>query len=304
MLNKIKRELFYIKKLFSQHYGLFSNLNYFKNKIFGSYFLSQLPKYQSQPDPNLELHVICQKSDLGMLEWSLRSFLHNSGLCPQIIIHDDGSIDINTAQKLEKRFSNLKILFRVQADKLIYENQNIPEIIKESRRKGHRVLSQLTDIFILSKSPKVIIADSDVLFFNKLTELTDFVNGRASYDAIISHQPGSYDLEMDDFYVKKYNLSQAGFMNPGLIAYNKNSLKLEKLVEFFEHHRRDPYDFFLPMAGWGCLISQINYQFFPADKYIMKGRPDANTIMKHFTGPRRYDLCVYGIDMVRTKMNK
>ena len=98
MFKRIKTELFFIKKLFSQKYRLTYYFNYFKNKLFGKFFLSRLPAYKCNISNDFAIHILCQKKDLQMLEWALRSFLYQSGLCPRIVVHDDGSIDKKSAK--------------------------------------------------------------------------------------------------------------------------------------------------------------------------------------------------------------
>ncbi len=239
-----------------------------------------------------------------MLEWSLLSFLNYSGLCPQIIIHDDGTIKPPSARILAARFNNLRVLFRSEADRMIDQRRDIPLVIKQARQRGHRVLAQLVDVILLSAGRKIMVMDSDVLFFKRPEEIIKFVNGQTNYQALVSRQYGSYDLLMDKVYARKHDLigKQAGYMNPGFIAYDKNSITMEMLADYFQHTRRGPDSFFMPMAGWGCLLAQINFAFLPPEKYIMKGRPDANVTMKHFTGPRRHEFFAYGIDLVRQAM--
>ena len=304
MFKRLKVELYFLKRLFSQKYGFLDYFNYFKNKLFGNLFLSKLPKYECSVNSDFEIHVLCQKKDAGMLRWALKSFLYFSELCPNIIVHDDGSFDMKSAAILESKFTNLKVLFKSEADRLIKNYPGLPDYTRVYRNNGHVMIMEFFDLFLLSRSKKVMICDSDILFFKKPNEVIDFVNGKSSFDALISRQYGNYDLMVDKEYETKYKLieKEAGFMNPGLILLNRNSLTLDMFAEYFRNTRREVKDYFVGMSGWGSLISQINFNFFPSDTYVIKYRPNENTVMKHFTSPRRYDFYAYGIDMVRKKM--
>jgi len=233
-----------------------------------------------------------------MAEWALRSFLKYSELCPKIIIHDDGSITKNSARILESRFSNLKVLTRPEALKILEAREDFKNI-RDFSFKGHNIVMQFIDVFLLSDTSKVMVMDSDILFFKKPQEIVDFINGQINCDSLISRQPGSYDLMIDDAYADKYHIyeKRADFMNSGMILFNKASISLHKFYEFFNNTKKEYGDFFLGMSGWGCLISQTNFKFLPEDKYILKGRPTEYTVMKHFTGPRRHEFYAYGIDM-------
>ncbi len=304
MFKRLKVELYFVRKLFSQKYGLIDYFNYFKNKLFGNLFLSKLPKYECSVNNDFEIHVLCQKKDVGMLEWALKSFLFFSGLCPNIIVHDDGSFDAKSASVLENKFTNLKVLFKSDADRLIKSYPNLSDDVRAYRDNGHIMIMEFFDLFLLSKAKKVMIFDSDILFFKKPTEIIDFVNGKSSFDALISRQYGTYDLMVNKEYEIKHKFieREAGFMNPGLILLNRESLTIDMFTEYFRNTRREIKDYFVGMAGWGFLISQVNFNFFPSDTYVIKYRPNENTIMKHFTSPRRYDFYAYGIDILRNKM--
>ena len=307
MFKRLKKEAFLIVKLFNQNqrYELVSYFHYFKYRFFSRLILAKLPKYQCRLQEDFSLHMICQEEDITMAAWAIKSFLKYSELCPKIIIHDDGTITKNSARMLESRFSNLKVLFKSEALKMIEASKDFKRI-KEISAHGHKVLMQFIDIFLLSDTSKVMLMDSDILFFNKPQEIIDFVNGQTDCDALVSKQPGSYDLMVSDDYINKYHIYErrAGFMNSGMIIFNKTSISPDKFYEFFNNTKKNYDDYFLGMSGWGCLISQINYKFLPEDKYILKGRPTKDTIMKHFTGPRRYEMFAYGIDMVREKIDK
>lgn len=294
-----------MKRLFSQYYPPRDYFNYFRYRILSDFYLSKFPKQICVPDPNFEVHVLCQKKDASMLEWALRSFLYFSELCPTIIIHDDGSFDPKSVADLESKFTNLKVILKSEADQFIKNYPGLPDEVRAYRDNGHIMIMEFFDLFLMSsKAKKVMIFDSDILFFKEPTEIIDFVNEKSPFDALVSRQFGTYDLVVDKEYEIKHKLikKEAGFMNPGLILLNRDRLTFDMFVEYFQNTRRNVKDYFLGMSGWGSLVSQINFDFFPADTYIIKYRPTEQTIMKHFTSPRRYDLYAYGIDILRKNL--
>lgn len=308
VLKRLKKEVFFVIKLFSQNkrYELPFYFYYFKYRFFSSFILAKLPKYQCQPRKDFSLHMLCQEEDVAMVEWSIRSFLKYSELCPQIIIHDDGTMTKNSARILESRFNNLKVLFKSEALQMLESHKDFGGIVKKFSENGHKVLIQLIDIFFLSETPKIMLMDGDILFFHQPQEIIDFVNGQSDCEALVSKQHGSYDIKVNDNYAAKYHIYErgAGYMNPGVIIFNKSSISLDKFYEFFNNTKRSYDDYFLAMSGWGSLISQTSYKFLPEDKYILKGRPTRDTIMKHFTSSRRYEMFAYGIDRAREKLDK
>ncbi len=307
MFKKFKTEFFFIAKLFGNKYPLKYYFSYFKNKLWGDYYLSKLRPVRCLAGNDLEIHVLCQKKDLEMLEWNIRSFVYYSGLCPRVVVHDDGSIDAKAADLIESRISNLRILFKSEADKIINNSKDLTDKVREFRNKGHIMIMEFFDLYFfgyLSDAKNIMILDSDVLFLNKPQEIVDFVNGKNSCDAMISRQYGTYDLKINESYAKILDTEkkETGYMNPGLIIYKNGSLSLKSFVEYFDHTERNIQDYFLGMAGWGCLVSQTKFDFLPGDKYKIKWQPNENTVMKHFTSPRRHEFYAYGIDMIKSKI--
>ena len=300
----IKENLFFIKETLRYGYGWRGVLKYLINKSWNSkaIYNLKLPSYKLVD--GVEIHTLCQRKDSNMLAWSLASFINKSGICPKVVVHDDGSFDRDTADKLEYNFPELRVLFLKKADELINNMTGLSPKLLEYRNRGHKLIYKLIDIFLLSRSEKVMVLDSDVLFFNYPQEILEFINDGNNYDSLISKHDGTYDLKLSENYLKKYDILKNGAdtMNSGIILYKKNKIGLNKLLEYFENTQWAPDDYFVEMAGWACLIAQTKFRFLTKEKYIVKGRPETNTIAKHFTSPRRHEFYIYGIDMVRKNL--
>lgn len=297
----IKEELFFIKEVFRYGYGWRGVLRYLINKFWNSGKIYNLKLSEYKFIDSVEIHMLCQKKDSNILAWSLTSFIKTSGICPKIIVHDDGSFDQNTMEKLEKRFPELVVLPLKRADELIKNMTGLSPELLEYRERGHKLIYKLVDIFLLSQAEKVMVLDSDVLFFNYPQEIMEFIHGNSNYDSLISKHDGTYDLKMSDDYLKKYNIlnNSANYMNSGIILYNKGKIELGKLLEYFENTKRRPEDYFVEMSGWACLIAQTKFNFLSPVQYHIKGKPNQNTIAKHFTSPRRHEFYIYGMDLVK-----
>lgn len=270
------------------------------------WLLKKMPRWKSDHSDDFELHVLTQKSGLSMLAWGLRSFLFHSGLCPRMIIHSDGTIDEATARMFESKFDNLKVLLRKDADRIIDNRSDIPEKIKKYRYGSNILILELTDIFLLATSKNVMLLDNDILFFQYPKEIVDFVQGKSSYDALSTYTEGLQKGQLesiDPAFIKKYDLEnkKAAHLISGIIVYQREKLKLEKFIEYFDH-TLDPENHFVEQAGWASLITQLNFKFLEEARYPVKGMPK-ESVCKHFTTPRRFELYAYGIDEVRKRIS-
>lgn len=315
-VKSIKTELFLIRRLLQEGYGPRYWWPYFKNRFLGNYLIRFLPRFDYQADPDLELHTISGKKGLWMLAWMLRSTLIMSKLKPVIVIHDDGTLDKYSEKLIKSKFANVNILFRRETTKKILAMPDVPDIVKKARAEGHFFLDKLISIFLFSKAKRILASDTDVLYYGFPAEVVDFMLGRSSCDALLSRSHGivspygdsygSFDLMMDEYYVQKYKPQEkdAVSFNGGYLAVDREKLNLNQLVEFLNHTNRPFNDYFIEMACWACVLSQLNFAYLPNDRYSIKGPVTEKTIFKHFTSPRRYEMFAYGIDLARKKMGE
>ena len=304
---QLKTEMFFWKEML--RYGYWHPKywqRYFKNKFIYHRLIDKIEAVTYQPDPDFELHTLICKKDIWMLIWSLKSFLFFSGLNPRIVLHDDGTLDDKSIETIERIFPMANILKRAEAEQKLNSIPEYKGIIKKFREQGHIMTIKLVDVLFLSSGKYVMTLDSDILFFNTPQLIIDFIRGRLSYDAMISGIPGQggFQIAVEPSYTEKNSLdsSRLSSMNAGLVILRKDALSYAKLMEYFENVKLPPEDYFVEMTGWCCLVGQMNYLLLPPDLYILKGKVGSQTIMKHFTSPRRHEMFAYGIDLVKLKM--
>lgn len=241
-----------------------------------------------------------------MAYWAVRSLVHHSGLSPRIVIHDDGTIDERTALMFESKLSNAHVLRRAEADRRFYNDPNIPDIVKRHRRECTNIyLLMFVDHFFLSAARNVIVVDNDILFYNRPTEIVEFVKGKSrAVDAIYSAYGGGRNpLDVDEEYKQKYLAisDDASRLNSGLMIFDKSKIAIPWIIEYFEH-TTNPHGHLIEQTGWGFVLSQVPHAFFPENRYRLWGTPDPEAVCKHFTTPRRHEMYAYGIDEARKRI--
>ncbi len=304
---KIKRELYYWKQMVRYRYGFRQWYRYLKNRFFSLQLLSRMQPIEYKVKDDFEVHILTQKLGLWMTYWTIRTFLHHSGLRPHCVIHDDGTIDDQTARMFEHKFSgnNVSILRRADADKRFEDDPTIPSLVKQHRKNFKNIyLLMFLDHLFLSTTKRVMVMDNDILFFDRPTEIIDFMHGTSDVDAIFSLYEGERNpIDMDEFYKKKYAdiARDASGLNSGTMVFDKSKIKNERVVEYFEHTTK-PDGHLIEQTGWGFLLSQIPHALFPEKRYRVRGGIEFPTVVKHFTSPRRHEMFAYGIDEARKQI--
>lgn len=305
--NNLKRELFFWRKMIQYRYGLREWYRYISNKFFPLQLLRRMEAVSYPLKDDFEVHILTQKSGLWMAYWTIRTFLHHSGLCPHFVIHDDGTIDEQTALMFEGKFlsHNVSILRRADADRRFEDDPTIPDLVKKQRKNCTNIyLLMFVDHLFLSTTRRVMVMDNDILFYDRPTEIIDFMNGKSDVDAIFSLYEGERNpIDMDEEYKKKYaHIAQdASGLNSGTMVFDKSKIDFKRVVEYFEHTTK-PNGHLIEQTGWGFLLSQIPHAIFPESRYRVRGGVDFPTVVKHFTSPRRHEMFAYGIDEARKRM--
>src|SRR3989344_9526374 len=146
LISKIKDELFFARKMIQYRYGPRGWYRYIKNKFFPVYLTRRIKPIVSNHLDDFEWHILSHKIGLWMTYWTIRSFMGQSGLCPRVVVHDDGTIDPETAKMFESKFSNVHVLLRSEANHL-FAGLNLPVIIHRARESKNFYILMFLDHF-------------------------------------------------------------------------------------------------------------------------------------------------------------
>lgn len=123
---------------------------------------------------NFELHIITCHSYLLMTLWCLKSFYDNSGLSPNLIIHDDGTLTNDDIRIFNNMFSDCKIISKELADERINPIlQNYP-YLKQFRNKNHYYPKQLIDVNYFAEKDYLIYMDVDFIWYRSSKHIKQF----------------------------------------------------------------------------------------------------------------------------------
>src|SRR3989344_8282038 len=105
---KLKEELFFVRKMVHYRYGPRGWYRYLKNKFFPVFLTRRIKPISMPVNTDFEWHILSHKIGLWMTYWTIRSFMHQSGLVPRVIVHVDATIAGQRAQMSEGQFRNVK----------------------------------------------------------------------------------------------------------------------------------------------------------------------------------------------------
>jgi hypothetical protein len=182
-------------------------------------------------DDTCEIHVLTYKQDWLNLIWTLKTFYYYSKRRYALCIHDDGTLTDESRATLQHHFPDARVIERSIADRKVMEYlEPYPHCLKF--RKTNHLSPKLFDFSAYLKSGRMLLLDSDILFF---AEPTDLLNRIEDPKYILNTVNGDVAtaLTVDSKFVKeKYGFDLIERFNSGLGLIHKASLNLDWIEEF------------------------------------------------------------------------
>lgn len=295
--SRLKLELFYLIKAFRYKIGW----TYFNYKFLLAPKILKSKQVFEKPitDKNLSMHLLTCHRDLIMLIWSLASFYHSSRVVGELFIHNDGSLTNKNKNRIKKFFPNCRI---VGAEELLEDTtnriNNYPMIKKfRTEYKKFILLKKLIDPYFISDKQYRLIIDSDLLWFNHPVEFQDQLNSGCQQSLMMTAE-SNCPVYFKDGQRLPDSLAK---LNSGVILYRQDNFDLVKLESYFNSLDLNNNDnrHFIEQAGYGYCLKNVSA--LPMTRYIVKGQVQDQTVMRHYTSPRRVWLYVEGLKILKNK---
>lgn len=129
-----------------------------------------------------ELHIVTSERDFLMAMWCLKSFYFYSGFKAKLVIHDDGTLSDDSINAFRDHFINCEVIKKKAADLELARALKDYQFISKYRFSNFIPNSmKLLDALFFSSSNKILILDSDVLFFKKPDELINNIKNNKGF---------------------------------------------------------------------------------------------------------------------------
>lgn len=204
------------------------------------------PVLTGEDCPHFEVHSLLGHNHVGMVLWSVKSFLHQAGKKYTVVLHDDGSLTDSDIATLGKHLINARIVRKSTADELIQERiaglPNCQEYRFTSKQTSdHRGIKydmhifsvRLFDFNLISNATKTLVLDADVLFFKEPREIIEWAEDKEDRNALYSVEQyvprRNSRNEIIDYERKIPRPTDA---NAGLLCFDKRAFSLDLLEKW------------------------------------------------------------------------
>lgn len=245
-------------------------------------------------DMTCEIHALTSADDWLNVIWTLKSFYLTSKRFYSLCIHDDGTLTKDAQQELMKHFPNARLIVRTVAD------HTVPTTLAghprcQEFRKTNVLSPKLFDFAAFLETDRMLMLDSDVLFFAEPTALLRRIEDpRYKLNCVNRDVASAYTIEphvaADRTGVKLIERFNAGF---GLI--HRQSLQLDWIEEFLKLPDVLSHFFRTEQTLFALCSSRFGVELLPPDYDVrltggIEGRPS-----RHYVGAIRQLMYKEGV---------
>jgi hypothetical protein len=180
------------------------------------------------PDPEddvpVELHIVTGREYWLLGLWMLSSFFLMTRRSWPVTFHDDGSCDTAVQEGIKKVAPFARFIPRSEADKEVSSRlQNYPKTL--SLRQFLPLTLKLLDTGLLCDSPKRLVLDCDMLFFQEPSEILQWETGQkpsSLFLADVADASAIHPSQFEEFL----GITPLHNLNSGLCALSQGFLDL------------------------------------------------------------------------------
>jgi hypothetical protein len=254
----------------------------------------QTPPVQGLDDRRCEIHVLTSQQDWLNLIWALKSFYAASGRKYELCIHDDGSLEPSSREQLQRHFPDARLIDRETADREV-----LPLLERFPRCRAFRETNHLSpklfDFRHFLRADRMLLLDSDVLFFENPAELLRRIEDP-------TYRWNSVNADMQSGYTvdpvaagKRFGMTVPERFNSGLGVIHGDSLRHDWIEEFLEFPGILGHFWRIEQTLFALCSARYGVELLPVEYRVSLARGLDECVAKHYVGAVRHLMYGEGI---------
>ncbi len=241
-----------------------------------------------------EIHVLTSETDWLNLVWALKSFYYASGRKYGLCIHDDGTLTEDIRDTLAQHFPAARILNRQEADVVVLKELKDFPLCKQFRASNH-LAPKVFDFRHYLQAERMLLLDSDVLFFSEPTELLRRIEDSGYRKNSVNADIASA-YTVDPVIVKQQcNVSLISRFNSGLGVIHRDSLQLDWIEEFLELPDILGHFWRIEQTLFALCSSRFGVELLPPDYDVFVNGSMGHRPVRHYIGQIRHLMYREGV---------
>ncbi len=241
-----------------------------------------MPTSDLPEDRSCEIHVLTSADDWLNLIWALRTFQKATGRNYALCIHDDGTLTARALEHLRTAFPSARIISRVEADARAAE-MLAPFLRCESLRARNTLSLKVFDFAAFLEADRMILLDSDILFFDKPTALLAALDDpHFTKNTLNKDWRDGYTIDP-----AALGIDCPALINSGLGLIHRASLRLDWIEQFLALPGILSHPHQIEQTLVALCSAKYGFQMLPAEYDVHPGPRNPGAPSRHYAGPMR-----------------
>jgi hypothetical protein len=249
----------------------------------------------------VEVHLLCHRGDYLCALWALKTLCATTGARWPVVVHLQGATTATMRRRFQYHFPNACLIEQGEADAVVNRalGDRHPRL-REARRQSPFMM-KLVDSVLCGRTDRLLILDSDVLFFRPPTELVAYVQGAPADTWLFQRDPTStYNVTVEEA-AAAFGIRMPDRVNSGVAVFRRSLLDIALCERLLQHPDvRRPSGWIEQTLFALCAGARGDVDFLPESYAISleRGLDYQRLVARHFAGPSRPLLTDEGMPYV------
>lgn len=245
-----------------------------------------------------EIHLLTSHKDWLFAAWMLASFFHQTKRRWPVVLHEDGTCEPEHLAALARLFPDARIIRRREADAAMEARlASYPECL--AYRRQHALAMKLFDVPAYAQTRRVLLLDSDVLFYREPREILDWLDADNDETWFNSDFQHSLNIKPEEARAK-WGIKLWPLVNSGLVLLNPAVLDLDFCEQCLGEGtiRTSGWEWCIEQTLFGlCASRAARGGLLPTDRYEVSYGAQAapGIVARHYVGHVRQQFYSEGI---------
>ena len=256
-----------------------------------SQVLATAPVYADVPGRSpVEVHLLCHRGDHLCAIWALKTLYRTSRLRWPTVVHVQGECTATMTRRFRHHVPDARLIVQSEADARVGEalSDRYPRLF-EARRQSPFMM-KLIDPVVLGSAERIVILDSDVLFFREPCELRAHVERAPAETWLFQQDPSStYNLTEADA-ASAFGIRLPERVNSGIAVVPRTLVDFDLCERLLEHPDvRRPSGWIEQTLFALCAGARGRVEYLSPSYVISldRGLDYGGFTARHFAGPSR-----------------
>ncbi|MGH7913691.1 MAG: hypothetical protein ACREPW_03435 [Candidatus Binataceae bacterium] len=241
-------------------------------------------------DSSAEVHLLCSRRDYLCAIWALKSFYCLSGMTCPLAIHLQGQSPRRMIARLRQHFPDARIVLQAEADALVE-----PELARAglerllSLRRKTPFMLKLTDFVLMCQAPRLLLLDSDVLFFAHARDLVEQARSVSTAALFQRDVANMYNI-LPERAFELFGFHLAPCVNSGIALVSRAAVNLARCDHYLSDDEVARPNTMVEQTLYALAFSERSEIEYLPDSYLVSLKPRTdmrNLIARHYAGASR-----------------